>query len=135
MASTTRDLSVEPSLGDLVSTATRDLSELMRKEVQLAKLEIKQEVTTAGKGAGMLGGAGAAGALGLVFLSIALAYALGTVVPLGWGFAIVGLLYLAAASFLALTGKKSLGRVGAPEKTIQTVKDDIAWAKHPTKAP
>lgn len=125
----------QPSLGELVGTATRDLSELMRKEVQLAKLEIKQEVVTAGKGAGLLGGAGAAAVIGFLFLNIGLAYALGEVVPLGAGFAIVGGLYLLAAVALALTGKGTLGRLGKPEKTIETVKDDVAWLKHPTQAP
>jgi uncharacterized membrane protein YhiD involved in acid resistance len=106
----------EPSLGELVSTATRDLSTLIRTEVQLAKVEIKREVTAAGKGAGLFGGAG----LGI---------------GLGWGFFIVGMLYLVAAAVLAFTGKKSIEKVGPPEKTIETVKDDIAWAKNPTQAP
>ena len=141
MATRTRDLAVEtsdeagPSLGELVGTATRDLSELLRKEVELAKLEIKQEVATAGKGAGLLGGAGAAALLGLLFLEVSLAYALGRVVPLGAGFAIVGALHLALAGLLALSGKASLSRLGPPRRTIETVKDDLAWAKHPTQAP
>jgi Putative Actinobacterial Holin-X, holin superfamily III len=126
------DLTVEPSLGQLVSTATADLSELLRKEVQLAKLEITQEVVRAGKGAGMLGGAGVAAGLGALFLNIALAFAIGSAVGLGWGFAIVGLLYLVAAGALALTGKKGLSRLGPPTRTIETVKDDLDWAKHPT---
>jgi hypothetical protein len=141
MATRTHDLSVEgaessaPSLGELVGTATRDLSELLRKEVELAKLEIKQEVATAGKGAGLLGSAGAAALLGLLFLEVSLAFALGRLVPLGAGFAIVGGLHLLVAAALAVTGKASLSRLGPPRRTIETVKDDLAWAKHPTKAP
>jgi hypothetical protein len=125
----------DKSLGDLVSTATRDMSTLIRSEIQLAKVEIKRDVTAAGKGAGLLGGAGFLGVLALIFLSIALAYALGKVVPLGWGFFIVGALYLVVAAVAALLGKKSLTKVGPPERTISTVKDDIAWAKHPTQSP
>jgi hypothetical protein len=125
----------DASLGELVATATRDLSSLMRQEVELAKVEIKRDVVAAGKGAGMFGGAGFSGLFAMVFLSIAAAYALGRVVPLGAGFLIVGIVYLAVAAVLALKGKKSLGNVKSPEKTIETLKDDAAWAKHPTVAP
>lgn len=128
------DLTADPSLGELVGTATRDLSELMRKEIALAKLEIKQEVVTAGKGAGLLGGAGAIGAFGLLFFGIALAFALGRVVPLGAGFALVGAGSVLLAGGLALAGKRQLGSLGPPTKTIETVKDDLEWAKHPTRA-
>jgi predicted butyrate kinase (DUF1464 family) len=127
--------SADVSLGELVATATRDLSSLVRQEVALAKVEIKRDVVAAGKGAGMFGGAGFTGVLGLVFLSVAAAYALGEVVPLGAGFLIVGAAYLLAAGVLALAGKKSLGRMSPPTRTIETLKDDAAWAKHPTVAP
>ncbi len=133
--SSTGDLS-DKSLGELVSTATRELSALVRNEVQLAKVEIKQEVTAAGKGAGLLGGAGFLGVLALVFLSVSAAYGISWLgVPLGCAFFTVGALYAIAAAVLALTGKKNLQKVGPPEKTIETVKDDIAWAKNPTQSP
>ena len=125
----------EQSLGELVSRATGDLSSLMRKEVELAKLEIKQDVVAAGKGAGLLGGAGGAGLLALVFLSIAAAFGIGEALGTWAGFLIVGAVYLLAAAVLGLKGKKSLSKVGPPTKTIATVKDDVAWAKHPTVAP
>ena len=125
----------DASLGDLVAAATQNLSTLMKQEVQLAKIEIKREVVAAGKGAGLLGGAGALGALGGIFVSIALAYALNEVLPTFVSFLLVGVVYLVVAGLLALIGKKSLSKVGPPEKTIATVKDDVAWAKHPTVAP
>lgn len=126
----------DQSLGELVSAATRDLSALLRTEMQLAKVEIKQEVKAAGTGAGLFGGAGFAGLLAVIFLSIAAAYGISWLgIGLGWGFLIVGLVYLVAAAGLALTGKKKIAQVGPPEKTIETVKDDIAWAKNPTQAP
>lgn len=125
----------DASLGDLVAAATQNLSTLMKQEVQLAKIEIKREVVAAGKGAGLLGGAGALGALGGIFVSIALAYALNEVLPTFLSFLLVGMVYLVVAGLLALVGKKSLSKVGPPEKTIATVKDDVAWAKHPTVAP
>ena len=126
----------DASLGELVAAATRDLSSLVKQEIELAKVEIKRDVAAAGKGAGMFGGAGFAGFFALVFLSISAAYGIASFgVPLGCGFFAVGALYLIGAAALALTGKKSLSRVGPPEKTIETLKDDAAWAKHPTVAP
>jgi hypothetical protein len=130
-----RTSTADSSLGELVATATRDLSSLMRQEVELAKVEIKRDVVAAGKGAGGLGAAGFAAVLGLVFLSIAAAFALGRVVPLGTGFLLVGVAYLLVAGLAALIGLKSFKKMGPPAKTIETLKDDAAWAKHPTVAP
>ena len=123
----------ERSLGELVQLATQNLSLLVSQEIALAKAEIKREVSAAGKGAGLFGGAGFTGLLALVFLSIALAFAIGRPTTLGVGFLVVGLLYLLAAVVLAVTGKKKLSQVGPPEKTIETLKDDVAWVKHPTR--
>ena len=126
--------SSEKSLGELVAAATKDLSLLVSQEVALAKAELKKEVAHAGKGAGMLGGAGVTGLFALIFLSISAAYAISWFgIGLGWGFFIVGMVYLLLAAVLALLGKKQLSKVGPPEKTIATVKDDVAWAKHPTR--
>ena len=127
----------ETSLGELVARATKDLSVLVQQEIALAKTELKKEAVAAGKGAGMFGGAGLTGLFALIFLSIAAAFAIAGLlgVDLGWGFLIVGLLYLVVAAVLALLGKKQLSKVGPPEKTIATVKDDVQWAKHPTRAP
>ena len=122
------------SLGELVQSATKDLSLLVHQEFALAKTELKKEVTTAGKGAGMLGGAAFAGVFALIFLSIALAYGISWLgIGLGWGFLIVGVLYLLVAAVLGLTGKKKISQVGPPEKTIESVKEDVEWAKHPTR--
>ena len=127
----------DKSLGELVATATRDLSTLVHKEIELAKTEIKQDVAAAGKGAGLFGGAGFAGLFALIFLSISAAYGISALgVPLGCGFFAVGAIYLIAAAVLALTGKKKISQLKPPaEKTVETVKDDIAWAKNPTQTP
>lgn len=132
---TDRTQTADRSLGELVSSATRDLSSLLRQEVALAKVEIKRDVVAAGKGAGGLGAAGFAGLLGLIFLSIAAAYALGRVVPLGAGFLIVGAAYLFVAAIAGLIGLRSLKKMSPPTRTIATLKDDAAWAKHPTVVP
>jgi hypothetical protein len=125
----------DASLGELVATATRDLSSLMRQEIELAKVEIKRDVVAAGKGAGMFGGAGFTAVLGLIFVSISAAYGLRWLgVPLGCSFFAVGAAYFLLAGLLALTGKRSLSKMGPPEKTIETLKDDASWARHPTVA-
>ena len=125
----------EQSLGELVATMSRDLSVLVHKEIELAKAEIKQDVAAAGKGAGLFGGAGFAGLFALIFLSISLAYGISSLgVPLGCGFFAVGALYLVVAAVLALSGKKKISQVGPPEKTIETMKDNAEFAKHPTRA-
>lgn len=127
----------EQSLGELVTTVTRDLSVLLRKEVELAKVEITAEVKRAGLGAGFLGGAGAVGLFAAIFLSIAAAYGIseGAGLDLWVGFLCIGGLYGLLAGGLAVMGLGALVRVKPPERTIRTVKDDIAWVKHPTVAP
>ena len=130
-----RTATEDKSLGELVATATRDLSLLVHKEVELAKAEIKKDVAAAGKGAGLFGGAGFAGLFALIFLSISAAYGISSLgVPLGCGFFAVGALYLIAAAILGLSGKKKISQVGPPEKTIETMKDNAEFAKHPTRA-
>jgi hypothetical protein len=127
----------EQSLGELVATATRDLSLLVHKEVELAKAEIAGELKKAGVGAGLLGGAGFIGYFALLLLCVAgaLGLAAGADIPTWAGFLVVGGAFAAAAGLVALLGVGSLVRVGPPQRTIRTVKDDIEWAKHPTVAP
>lgn len=129
--------SAEQSLGELVATATRDLSLLVHKEVELAKTEITAELKKAGVGAGLLGGAGFVGFFALLLLSVgaALGLAAGTDIPTWAGFLCVGGAFGAGAGLFAALGVGSLVGVGPPQRTIRTVKDDLAWAKHPTVAP
>jgi len=127
----------DQSLGELVAAATRDLSLLVHKEIELAKTEISAEVKRAGIGAGFLGGAGFVGFLTLVFLSVAAALGIAAAadIPDWAGFLIVGAAYGMLAGLLGLLGLRKVTKVGPPARTIRTVKDDIAWAKHPTVAP
>jgi hypothetical protein len=123
----------DASLGELVGQATKELSTLLRKEVELAKAELSTEVAKAGKGAGMFGGAGVTGMYALTFLSLAAMFGLGAFLPLGWAALIVGVLYLGVTAFLALTGKKAFASFSPkPERTIKTLKEDAEWARHPS---
>jgi hypothetical protein len=111
------------SLGDLLGDVTRDLSTLMRQELELAKAEAKQSATRAGKGSGMFAGAGVAGHFVLLFLSIALWYALGELMGLGWSAVVVALIWGIIAAVLAATGRKEFKRIKGMPQTVETVQE------------
>lgn len=110
------------SLGDLLGEVTQDLSTLMRQELELAKAELRQSATKAGKGAGMLGAATYAGLMAIFFLTGALWWALGVLVGLGWSAVIVAVLWGVIALVLFLTGRKQLKEVQGAPKTVDSLK-------------
>lgn len=118
----TRGPDKEPSIGELVGEVSRDLSTLVRQEIDLAKAEAKQSAQRAGKGAGMFGGAGVAGHMVLLFLSLALWWALGTVMGLGWSALVVAAAWAVVAAVLALRGRKELQSVEGLPQTADSVK-------------
>ena len=120
------------SLGTIVGDVTKDLSTLIHQEMELAKTEMKQEVTKAGKGAGMLGGAGFAGYLTVLFLSLFLMFVLGDWWNDGykWASLVVAVIWGIVAGVLAMTGKKKLQEANPQlPKTQRTLKEDAQWAK------
>lgn len=121
--------SADPTLGELVSGMTADVGLLVRKELELAKAEVREEAKTSGKAAGMLGVAGLAAHFALLFVSLALAWGLAEILPTGFAFLLVGIAYAAVAAVFAMKGKERLREVRAPEQTIETIKEDVAWAK------
>lgn len=111
------------SLGDLVKDVAADLSTLMRQELELAKAEARETAARAGKGAGMYGGAGVAGHFVLLFLSLALWWALGYyLVGLGWSAVIVAVVWGIIAAILAVRAKKELQAAKGLPRTAETVK-------------
>jgi hypothetical protein len=111
------------SVGELLTSVTQDLSTLVRQEVELAKAEIKTEVAKVGKGAGLLGGAGFAGYMVALFLSISLWWALANLMDQGWAALIVAGLWGLIAGLLFVTGRSTLRSVNPkPERTVETVK-------------
>ena len=111
------------SLGDLLGEVTRDMSTLMRQEVELAKVELKQSATRAGKGSGMLAGAGVAGHFVLLFLSLALWWALGYVMGLGWSAVVVAVIWGIVAAVLAAMGRKELNAIKGMPQTAETLQE------------
>lgn len=120
----------EESLGELVGDLGRDMSELVRKEIELAKVEVKQEARDAGRAGGMLGAAVLAAYLAVLLVSFALAWGLAAIVPTGLAFLIVGVLYGVAAAVLYQRGRQELKSISpVPKQTAETVKEDVAWAR------
>jgi Putative Actinobacterial Holin-X, holin superfamily III len=111
------------SVGEIFSDISRDFSTLMRQEVALAKAELTQSASKAGKGAGLLGGAGVAGHFVLLFLSIALWWGLGNEIGRGWSALVVAVLWAVVAAVLAAMGRKEMKQVKGVPQTTETAKE------------
>lgn len=118
------------SLGELFSRLTADLSKLVRDEVELAKVEINQTVQSAKTAGISIGAAGLLGLMAFVLLSFAAAWGVAELVPTGVAFLIVGGTYgLVALALLALGRQRLKTAKPVPEQTVETLKEDVAWAK------
>jgi uncharacterized membrane protein YqjE len=127
----TQPIDPDQSLAELVSRMTSDVGALVSTQIELAKVEIKDEVKRAGKGVGMVGGGGLAAYLALLLLSFSLAFALGDAFD-SWasGFLLVGVVYAAIAALLVITGKNRITSVTPiAEQTKATLKEDLEWAR------
>jgi len=123
----------ETSVGELIGNISDDLSRLFRQEVELAKAEIKQEASKAGKAAGMLGGAGFAGYLAVVLISFAIVFGLANVMDAGWAALIVAVVWGVIGAVLYVAGRNQLKSVDPmPRRTVDTIKEDAQWLKNPT---
>jgi hypothetical protein len=118
----TSDPDTRPSVGELLSDVTQDLSTLMRQEVELAKAEIRQSAAQAGKGAGMLAGAGVSGHMVALFVSVAAWWGIGDSTGHGWSALIVAAIWLIIATGLALAGRKEVKSVSGLPQTTESVK-------------
>lgn len=119
------------STAELVKDLSREVSELVRQEIALARAEMMQKGRKAGRGAGMLSGA-AVLALAAVGGSMAtLILLLDLVMPAWLAALIVTAAYAAVAAVLGLRGKEEISEAGppAPEQTVESVKEDVQWAK------
>jgi len=125
----TEPIDADKSLGDLISQLGSDLGNLVSTQVELAKVEIKEEVVRAGRGAGLAGGGVFAAYLAVLFLSLAVAWGLSEAMPTGWAFFIVGVIYAAAATVLLVMGRDRFREIHGPVVTTETVKEDVQWAR------
>ena len=123
----TRD---DESIGHLIGEVAGDVSKLFRQEVALARAELKEEASKAAKAGGMLAGAGFAGYMVAVLLSLALVFALGAVMPLGWAALIVAVVWAVAGGVLYAAGRKRMTDVDpVPRQTVETLREDAQWVR------
>jgi hypothetical protein len=111
-----------PSIGGLLGEVSKDLSDLVRQEIALAKAEATESATRVGKGAGLLGGAGVAGHFVLLFLSIALWWGIGNSTGRVWAALILAAIWAAVTSVLALVGRGQIKSARGLDRTTDTVK-------------
>ncbi|MBQ0893562.1 phage holin family protein [Micromonospora sp. U56] len=113
----------QASIGELLADATRNFSYLLRKEVELAKAEVREEVRSLGMVAGLFAAAAIAALLTLVFLSHALWWALSNVMDQGWAALIVAIIWAVIGAVLASRARKQLRTVKAVPRTKQTAQE------------
>jgi uncharacterized membrane protein YqjE len=124
----------ERPVGELLKQLANETTTLVRQELDLAKAEMREKAGKAGPGFGMWGAASGMALLALGSLTAFLILALDGAMPNWLAALIVGLVYAAIAGFLYLRGKQKVHEAGSPvpEQTVETLKEDVQWAKHPT---
>jgi MFS family permease len=122
----------ERPIGDLVKQLANQTSTLVRQEIDLAKAEMSEKATVAGKGAGLLGGAAVVGLLAAGALTAFLILLLAEAVDAWLAALIVAVVMGAVAAALALSGRNRIRAAtpAMPEQTVETLKEDVEWAKN-----
>jgi hypothetical protein len=124
------------SLGELLKQLSEQTTRLVHQELELAKAELTQKGKQAGAGAGLFGGAGAIGLAALGALTACFILALNAVMPAWLAALIVAVVYGIIAFVLVKQGQAKLKAAGppVPTQTIETVKEDVEWAKTQTRS-
>lgn len=124
----------EQPIGELLKQLASETTTLVRQELELAKAEMREKAGKAGPGFGMIGAAGGVALLALGALTAFFILALDGALPNWLAALIVAIVYGAVAAVLYMRGKQKVDDAGspAPRQTIETLKEDVAWAKHPT---
>jgi hypothetical protein len=126
----------ERPIGELLKQLSEETTRLVHQELELAKAELAQKGKQAGLGAGLFAAAGAIGLLAAAALTACFILALDAVMPAWLAALIVAVVYAAAAAVLALRGRERVKQAipPMPEQTIETVKEDVQWAKTQTRS-
>jgi hypothetical protein len=121
----------ERSIGELLKQLSEETTRLVHQELELAKAELTQKGRQAGMGAGLFGAAGVIGLLAAAALTACFILALDALMPAWLAALIVAVVYGAVAAVLALRGRDRVKQAvpPVPEQTIETVKEDVEWAK------
>lgn len=118
------------SLGELFSELATETGTLVRKEVELAKVEMTAKAKVAGRDAALVAGGGSIAMLGVMALLAALILALGTLIPLWVAALVVGAVVSGIGGALAVTGIRAFkGISAAPRETMQTLEENKRWLK------
>lgn len=122
------------SIAGVLQDIVANVQAIIRAEIRLARTEVKEEITSLGSAAGMLAGGAIAALFTVWLLLLTILYALSTVVPI-WAAALLLFAVMAIVSFTLLTtGKRWLKTVPkTPQKTIETMKENVQWVKDQTK--
>jgi uncharacterized membrane protein YqjE len=125
----------ERSIGELLRQLPEQINRLVHQELELAKAELTQKGKQARAGAGLFGGAGALGLAALGALTACFILALNAIMPAWLAALLVAVVYGAIAAFLALRGRDKAKQATplVPEQTVETVKEDVQWAKTQTR--
>ncbi|MGI5836034.1 MAG: phage holin family protein [Chloroflexota bacterium] len=121
----------EASFQEVVQELISDIGDLVRSELQLIRQDIRSDMSALIGATTLLAAGGIAALLGVTFLLVSIAFALGTIMPLGWAFFVVGLVVLIAGGIAALTGWNRFKSINpAPEQTIETLREDAEWLQN-----
>jgi len=121
----------ERSIGELFGKLSDETSTLIRQEMELARAELTEKGKEAGKGAGLFGGAATVALLGAGAITAGIILLLDLAIASGLAAIVVGLIYVGIAAFLGLQGRNRIQAATppVPEQTVETVKEDVEWAK------
>ena len=125
----TEPLESDKSLGELLAQLSADFGELVSVQVELAKVELKDEARTTARSAGMFGGAAVAALLAFLLVSLAAAWGLAEVVPEGVAFLIVAVVWAIAAGALFMVARKQVREIEPIPETRESMKEDVQWAR------
>jgi Putative Actinobacterial Holin-X, holin superfamily III len=127
--------SADQSLGTLVNNAITEVRQLIKMEKELAVAEVAQTGRRLQPAVAGYGTAALAALYFLLFGSVALAFGIGYLLTLGWGFTIVTGIWMMILAIGALVGRSAVKKIKKPERTVRTVKDTAEWARHPSVHP
>jgi uncharacterized membrane protein YqjE len=126
----------ERSIGELLKRLSEETTRLVHQELELAKAELTEKGRQAGAGAGLFGTAGAIGLLAAAALTACFILVLDAVMPAWLAALLVAVVYGVIAAVLALRGRDRVKQATplVPQQTIETVKEDVQWAKNQTRS-
>lgn len=129
-AGNTRGQAPPEGIGPLLGELLKDLQQLVRGEIALAKAEIREDVGQAGRGVASMAIAAVFGLTGFIFLMLGATYVLHLWMRMWLAAAIVGVVLIVIAAILAMNAKTKLSAANLkPEQTIESMKENQEWAK------